>query len=112
VFTGGALTWTFTTGDPDAGEAALGGGLLGVLVLIAAIALAVSGRYPLGLFDLIMGINRWVDRVIAYAALMTDEYPPFRLDMGGGEPAPRPPAPPETDPGAAAATPPLASYGS
>ncbi|MGW2618982.1 DUF4389 domain-containing protein [Streptomyces sp. NPDC001500] len=62
------------------------GGLVDVLTLIAAVVLAFTQKYPGDLFDLIVGLNRWVLRVAAYATLMTDVYPPFRLDMGGAEP--------------------------
>jgi hypothetical protein len=60
---------------------------------------AFTERYPRGVFDLVMGINRWQYRVIAYVALMTDQYPPFRLDQGPDEPVgPAPLPPPSTMP--------------
>ncbi|WP_225754979.1 DUF4389 domain-containing protein [Actinotalea sp. Marseille-Q4924] len=61
-------------------------GLIGVLVLVVGVVLLFSGRYPGGLHDLLVGLNRWLYRVGVYVSLMTDQYPPFRLDMGPGEP--------------------------
>ncbi|MCH8801448.1 MAG: DUF4389 domain-containing protein, partial [Chloroflexi bacterium] len=55
------------------------GGLNSALVFFAAVALLFTGRYPVSIFELVMGFNRWAFRVAAYASLMRDEYPPFRL---------------------------------
>ncbi|NQT05819.1 MAG: DUF4389 domain-containing protein [Dehalococcoidia bacterium] len=54
-------------------------GLVFVLAIIAGFVLLFTGKYPESIFKLVIGLNRWSYRVCAYAALMTDEYPPFRL---------------------------------
>ncbi len=55
------------------------GGVQLILVIIAGFALLFAARYPAGIFDFVMGINRWAYRVGAYVFLMRDEYPPFSL---------------------------------
>jgi len=61
-------------------------GLIGLLAVIAAVVLLVTGRYPEQLYNFVLGMNRGVLRVAGYAGLMTDRYPPFRLDIGGADP--------------------------
>jgi Domain of unknown function (DUF4389) len=69
-------------------------GLIAVLALFAGLALLSAHPYPRSVFDVVMGLNRWVFRVIVYALLMRDEYPPFRFDPGGSEAPLEPSAPP------------------
>jgi Domain of unknown function (DUF4389) len=50
------------------------------VVIAAWFAILFTGRYPRGLFNYVVGVMRWSNRVTAYAFLLvTDEYPPFRL---------------------------------
>lgn len=57
-----------------------GGGLVTILTIIDAIVLLFTGKYPDSLFKFIIGLDRWSYRVFAYVSMMTDKYPPFRLD--------------------------------
>lgn len=86
LFTSGLWAWTMDNGWIDNAATKVGGGLIGILAVIAGFILLFTGKYPRGLFDLLMGLNRWVLRVATYTTLMHDDYPPFRLDMGGEEP--------------------------
>jgi Domain of unknown function (DUF4389) len=72
IMAGGAFNW--------------GPSLIGVLVFVAAVLLVVRSTYPSGIFELVLGLNRWVFRVCAFATFMTPDYPPFRLDIGAREP--------------------------
>jgi hypothetical protein len=106
IFVGGGL-WAASRGATDSGWNGgwAGGGLVGLLVLIAAIVLLFTGRYPDALYRFILGMDRWTLRVAAYAGLMTDAYPPFRLDQGGTDPGSQPawptPPPPSRTPASA-----------
>jgi len=112
LFVGGGL-WissqaTSGNGGPD--PWVVGVDLVSLLVCFCAIALLFTGRYPRPLYDFIVGMDRWAVRVAAYVALMTDQYPPFRLDQGGIDPGSVParptPPPPAGMPAAAPYAPP------
>ena len=64
-----------TNGDWNGG----GIGLIFILAIFAGVVLLFTSKYPQEIFRLVVGFNRWSIRVAAYASLMTDQYPPFRL---------------------------------
>jgi len=65
-FQGGGHQWRF--------------GLIHVISIFAGVGVLFTGKYQPDFFKFVMGMNRWSYRVLAYALLMTDKYPPFRLD--------------------------------
>ncbi|MGB6872926.1 MAG: DUF4389 domain-containing protein [Dehalococcoidia bacterium] len=65
-FQGGGHQWRF--------------GLVHVISIFAGVGVLFTGRYQPDFFKFAMGMNRWSYRVLAYALLMTDKYPPFSLD--------------------------------
>jgi hypothetical protein len=93
------LPYPWTSNDWSSGFQPIGGySVLNLLVVIAGFFLLITRQYPRSLFDLLLGINRWLYRVLSYVALMRDEYPPFRLDQGAHEPGDVQPDRPATTP--------------
>ncbi len=112
VFVGGGVWLGTGSWDGDGiGDDGWGfGGLVALLVLVAGVVLLFRGRYPVPLYDFVLGMDRWALRVTAYALLLTDAYPPFRMDLGGTDPGSVPAAPrPTGPPPAGAPAPPVPS---
>ena len=93
VFAGAGTGWAWRYGW---------GGVVDILMFVVAMLLLFKNTYREDVFDIVMGFDRWVVRVGAYAAFMTPQYPPFRFDPGPREPTAAPLPPPGSTPPTAA----------
>ncbi|BCY09999.1 DUF4389 domain-containing protein [Actinoplanes sp. L3-i22] len=82
----GALAGAGTHHYDDTSVTARPVSFVSLVLLVVVVSLLFTGRYPQGLYDLLVGIARWNFRVAAYLTLLTTVYPPFRLDQGEHEP--------------------------
>ncbi|GAA0807949.1 DUF4389 domain-containing protein [Spirilliplanes yamanashiensis] len=97
----GAAGWEIDDGD-GAVRTVASLSVIGAAVLVVGLGLLFTGRRLTGLHDLLVGVGRWTLRTVAYVALLTDRYPPFRLDQGPAEPDDPDPVPRTAPPGGTA----------
>lgn len=97
----GAVAWQ--ANDSSGARTAVPLSVLTIGILIAGFGLLFTGRYPRGIYDLLVGVGRWNLRVMSYLTLLTPQYPPFRLDQGDHEPDDDGPLPPTLPPTGASA---------
>lgn len=50
-----------------------------VVGLVMVLVVLVTGNYPRGMFNFLVGVGRWTARLNAYAFLLTDKFPPFSM---------------------------------
>jgi hypothetical protein len=86
ILSGYVVSGSAAAGGSGASWQYVATGLIDILVFVVAVLLLFKNRYPHDVYDVLMGFNRWCFRALAYGALLTPVYPPFRLDSGSREP--------------------------
>ena len=56
--------------------------LVAVVGFIAWFAILFTGKYPRGMFNFVVNVQRWIHNVNIYEYMMRDEYPPFSGEAG------------------------------